>query len=282
MQAETSDPERARTRLWVPVPGGRLCVDVTGDGPPLLMIHGWPLDHRIFDPQVAGLRDELTLLRYDRRGFGNADAPPDLVQEVDDIDMLLDKLDIESAHVLGMSQGGRIALRYSVTRPGRVRSLILQGAAVDGVNADEDESERIPAQEYAELARQGKLNEVRRRWLRHPLMHLEARFSNEAKLVREIVDGYAGRDLLAFEPGGYAYSVDVLSSLPDFRRPVLLITGAAECASRKRHAAELLARLPDCREIVLEDGGHLCNLTAAAAYNDAVRVFCQSVETNTT
>ena len=223
---------------------------------------------------------DIVLIDNDLISRSGLDLVP-LVREVDDIDILLDTLDIDSAHVLGMSQGGRIALRYAVTRPGRVRSLILQGAAVDGVNADEDESERIPAQGYAELARQGNLNEVRRRWLGHPLMRLEARFSNEAKLVREIVDAYTGRDLLALEPGSYLYPTDVLSALPTFERPVLLITGEAECASRKRHAAELLARLPDCREVVLEDGGHLCNLTAAAAYNDAIRVFCQSVETNT-
>lgn len=282
MQAETSAPGNPQTRLWVPVPGGRLYVEVTGDGPPLLMIHGWPLDHRIFDLQAAGLKDELMLVRYDRRGFGKSDAPPDLVQEVDDIDALLDAMGIGSVHVLGMSQGGRIALRYAMTRPGRVRSLILQGAAVDGINADEDESERIPLQEFAELAQQGNLSEVRHRWLRHPMMRLDHSSANEAILVRKIVDGYFGRDLLAFETGSYSYPVDILSSLPRFDRPVLLITGANESSARKQHAAELLTRLPDCREVVLDDGGHLCNLTAVTAYNDAVRKFCRAVESQAT
>ena len=242
------------------------------------MIHGWPLDHRIFDPQVAGLRQDLTLLRYDRRGFGKADAPPDLIREVHDIDILLDSLGMESAHILGMSQGGRIALRYAVTRPQRVRSLVLQGAAVDGVTVSEHQSEQIPLGEYAELVQQESLDEVRQRWLRHPMMHLDSRFSNEATLLRSIVDGYSGRDLLALGPDGYACPVDVLSSLRDLHTPVLIITGATESESRKRHAGELLNRLPDCREIVLEDGGHLCNLTAARHYNDAVREFCLSAE----
>ena len=59
---------------WVPIRGGRLYVDITGSGPPLLMIHGWPLDHRIFNPQVGNLKKDLTLIRYDRRGFGKSDA----------------------------------------------------------------------------------------------------------------------------------------------------------------------------------------------------------------
>lgn len=110
------------------------------------------------------------------------------------------------------------------------------------------------------------------------MMRLDSRFSVEALLLRRILDGYFGRDLLEFDPGGYAYPVDVLSSLKEFPRPVLIITGASESASRKRHAAELLDRLPDCREIVLEDGGHLCNLTAADRYNEAVREFCRGAE----
>ena len=278
MQAEFVTPEDSRSRLWVPVSGGRLYVEVSGDGPPLVMVHGWPLDHRIFNAQVAGLRNDMTLLRYDRRGFGKSDAPPDLVQEVDDIDVVLDAMGVESAHFLGMSQGGRIALRYSVTRPERVRSLVLQGAAVDGMSAAENDAERIPLREYAELAQEGNLNEVRQRWLRHPLMRLEPGFANESIHVRRIVDGYFGRDLLTPGPAGYAYPIDVLSCLHDFQKPVLLITGAAESESRKQHAAELLRRLPDCREIVLEGGGHLCNLTAAGKYNDAVRAFCLGVE----
>lgn len=280
MQAESVTPGESRTREWVPVRDGRLYVVSSGEGLPLLLIHGWPLDHRIFDPQVAGLKKDLKLVRYDRRGFGKSDTPPDLVREVDDIDVLLDALGIESAHLLGMSQGGRIALRYAITRPARVRSLILQGAAVDGVSAAEDDSERIPLQDYAELARRGNLNEVRRRWLRHPMMQLGPASTNEAILVRKIVYGYFGRDLLAFEPGSYSFPVDVLSALPHFERPVLLITGANESRARKRHAAELLARLPDCQEVVLDGGGHLCNLTAVNAYNDAVREFCRSAESH--
>jgi pimeloyl-ACP methyl ester carboxylesterase len=274
MQARSPASAAAEARLWVPVPGGRLYVEVAGDGPPLLMIHGWPLDHRIFDAQVAGLKQDLTLIRYDRRGFGKSDAPPDLVREVDDIDTVLDALGQQSAHLLGMSQGGRIALRYAATRPDRVRSLVLQGAAVDGLPSATISAERIPVDEYAELAQAGNLAEVRQRWLRHPMMHLDQAHASEGLLVRKILDGYHGRDLLAIDADTFSSPIDVLAALPALRFPVLVITGARESDVRKRHAAELLKRVPDCREIVLADAGHLCNMTAAAEYNDAVREFC--------
>ncbi len=274
MQARSQSSPSAEARLWVPVPGGRLYVEVAGDGPPLLMIHGWPLDHRIFDAQVAGLKQDLTLIRYDRRGFGKSDAPPDLVREVDDIDTVLDALGLESAHLLGMSQGGRVALRYAATRPDRVRSLVLQGAAVDGLPSATVSAERIPVDEYAELARAGNVDEVRQRWLRHPMMRLDPAHASESILIRKILDGYHGRDLLSVDSGTFDFPIDVLSALPQLRFPVLVITGAQESDVRKRHAAELLKRVPDCSEIVLPNAGHLCNVTAVGAYNDAVREFC--------
>lgn len=280
MRAEVLPSADKATPVMVPVRDGRLYVETAGLGPPLLMIHGWPLDHRLFDPQVAGLRRDMTLIRYDRRGFGMSDAPPDLREEIADIDALLDMLNVSSVHLLGMSQGGRIALRYAVARPGRVRSLILQGTAVDGLESISPRSERVPLDEYAELARHGDLAEVRRRWLNHPMMRIDARHRNEATLLRKIMDGYEARDLLSQGPDNYAYPVDVLAALPSLSQPTLLLTGALECQSRKAQASQLLARLPDCREVLLDGAGHLSNLTAAAEYNDAVRNFCLRVESH--
>ena len=278
MRAEVLPSGGETAHTMVAVRDGRLYVESTGDGPPLLMIHGWPLDHRLFDPQVAGLKRDMALNRYDRRGFGKSDAPPDLLEEVADIDVLLDTLNLSSVHLLGMSQGGRIALRYAVTRPGRIRSLILQGTAVDGLESISPRSERVPLDEYTGLARRGDLVELRRRWLNHPMMRIDAQHRSEATLLQTIMDGYDGKDLLSQGPDSYAYPVDVLAALPAMSRPTLLLTGALECESRKLQAAKLLARLPDCREVVLEGAGHLSNLTAAAVYNDAVREFCLQVE----
>ena len=70
------------------------------------------------------------MITYDRRGFGRSEAQPDLRLELDDIDHILDALGFESTHLLGMSQGGRIAIRYAVTRSERLRSMILQGAVI--------------------------------------------------------------------------------------------------------------------------------------------------------
>lgn len=265
--------------MWVDVDGGRLFVDVSGEGPPIVLLHGWPLDHRAFAPQIDAFRQYLNVVSPDRRGFGKSTAPPGLAREIDDIDALLDILGLEAVHLLGMSQGARVALRYAALRPERLRSLIVQGAVVDGVPAEPDDDARIPLDEYAALARDGRLDALREAWLGHPMMALEGVAPEYAKVVRDIVDHYDGRDLTATTTGKrYAFDVDVAGALSRFPRPALVLTGARETATRHAHAAFLADTLPDARTQEFPNSGHLCNLSEPDAYNRAVLDFVQRVE----
>ena len=261
----------------VDVEGGTLLVAESGDGPPLVMLHGWALDRRMFGPQVECLSGVFRVITFDRRGFGRSDAPPDLRLELDDIDRVLDALELDTMHLLGMSQGGRIAIRYAVTRGDRLRSLLLQGAVIDGFRAAEEEAERVPVAEYAALVRAGRLDDVRERWQRHPMMALGPQADGARELVKEIVAGYEGRDLVAHESSGYHFDIDVLAALQQLDVPTLVLTGRDETLARRRHAQELCRRIPVATEALI-DGGHLCNLVAPDAYNRAVREFCEATE----
>jgi pimeloyl-ACP methyl ester carboxylesterase len=264
--------------MWVEVDGGQLYVEEAGTGPPILLLHGWPLDHRVFEPQRESLSADFRLIMVDRRGFGRATAPPDLRRETEDIDRIIDALDLDAVHLLGMSQGGRIALRYAVTRQHRVRSLILQGAIVDGLNLEESEADRLPVEHFAALARAGELDEVRRLWRAHPMMALDRGLEMEQRLVDQLLKDYSGSDLLIHDAAAYDFDTDVLGLLANFSQPTLLLTGDRETHTRQQHAREIAARVPNVREVRLAHSGHLCNLTEPAAYNRAVRQFCSEVE----
>lgn len=255
--------------------GGRLSVYSCGTGDTLLMIHGWPLDHRVFEPQRDALAAHFRILTFDRRGYGQSTAPPGMDRELDDIDRILDAADTRSAHILGMSQGGRIALRYAATRPDRTKSLVLQGAAVDGLPAGG--GDEVPVGEYAELVRAGRVDEVRARWLAHPMMQLGQGHDAAARLLEDILDGYGGEDLQAVSSGGYRFGEDVLASIAANDIPTLIITGGQETNARKRHAHVIVERIPGAVEVVLENSGHLCNLTEPERYNRSVIDFCSKV-----
>jgi pimeloyl-ACP methyl ester carboxylesterase len=269
---------------WLDSGSARLRVEVAGAGVALLLVHGWAMDRRVFRFQVGALARYFKVVTYDRRGFGESGGSPDLDLDLEDLDTIADAVAGEAGtaaggrfHLLGLSQGGRIAVRYAATRPGRLRSLILQGAAVDGDEPAGPGAERIPLEEFAELARLGRLGELRRRWLRHPLMQLGSGHPEAERLLRDMLDDYRGADLIDSAPAR-GPAADALSALAAAELPVLVLTGAQETAARRRTAERLVAAVPGAREILLGNSGHLCNLTEPEAYNAAVIAFCRAVD----
>ncbi|MCC7118525.1 MAG: alpha/beta hydrolase [Anaerolineales bacterium] len=99
-----------------------------GRGSPLVLIHGYPLDHSIWNETARLLADEFEIILPDVRGFGGSstvDAAYSMADLADDLAALLDALKIEQAFVAGHSMGGYIALAFAKKYPGRVRGLAL-------------------------------------------------------------------------------------------------------------------------------------------------------------
>jgi len=97
--------------------------------PTLLCIHGFPLDHTLWDPQVAGLRDVADVLAPDLRGFGSDRRilPEVMTMEAfaTDLKALLDERGVDRAVLCGLSMGGYIAMAFLELWPERVAGLIL-------------------------------------------------------------------------------------------------------------------------------------------------------------
>lgn len=268
--------------VCIEVPGARLAArsagEATGGRRAIVLLHGWAMDQRLFEFQIEALARHFHVVTWDRRGCGRSTGTPALGAALDDLDAVAGTLiGDEPFHLLGMSQGGRVALRYAAAHPRRIRSLLLQGPGVDGITEQGPAEERIPVAQFTRLARHGDLAALRASWLRHPLMRLDATQGAAADLVRRMVDDYRGADLLHPDPGPPP-AADVVAAVAAAGIPVLLLTGARETASRRRVAGQLLARLPDCREVEFAASGHLANLTEPGAYNAAVVDFCREVD----
>ena len=115
------------------IPGARLHYEVTGSGEPLVLIHGFTLDMRMWDDQFARLARHFQVMRYDVRGFGQSSMPTtEPYTHADDLKALLACLDISRAHVLGLSMGGSIAINFVLNYPTVVDRLVLADAALSG------------------------------------------------------------------------------------------------------------------------------------------------------
>jgi pimeloyl-ACP methyl ester carboxylesterase len=104
--------------------------ELRGSGPTLALNHGWIGPTEDWPPSVFDLAKQFRLLLYDVRGHGRTTAPEDpdaysLPVYARDLRALLDELDIERAHIVGVSQGGMIAAQFAVDFPERTRSLVL-------------------------------------------------------------------------------------------------------------------------------------------------------------
>ena len=158
--------------------------------------------------------------------------------------------------------------------------MILQGAVVDGLDVETSDDERVPIDEFAKLARSGNLDAVVERWLANPMMRLPDSAVDSRRLIDTVMRDYSGRDLIELGADSYGFEIDVLERMSGFNKPVLVITGIEETATRHRHAEELLKAVADGREVVLQHSGHLANLTEPDAYNAAVLEFVHTSETS--
>lgn len=108
--------------------GLRVACSVTGEGPPLLLIHGAEGSHRMFDQIAPLLAAHFTVIAYDQRDCGDTEGPAlpaTLVDLADDAVALLRALGHRSAHVYGTSFGGRVAQCLALKHPDAVQRLVL-------------------------------------------------------------------------------------------------------------------------------------------------------------
>jgi pimeloyl-ACP methyl ester carboxylesterase len=114
------------------VNGVSLWYRVTGEGDPVVQIHGAGFGHFNFDPATPELSKRFRVVDYDMRGYGASDRPlQDYDMEVwaDDLAGLMDALDIPEAHVHGTSMGGMIAIVFAGKYPERTTSVVINCAA---------------------------------------------------------------------------------------------------------------------------------------------------------
>ena len=118
----------ARVGEFAEVNGARIFYEAAGDGPALMLLHGYPLSGALFARMRDALQDDYTVVTVDHRGYGMSEAdeqPGTIAQYAEDALAVMDELGIESAAIGGMSMGGPITLEMFRQQPDRFSSMIL-------------------------------------------------------------------------------------------------------------------------------------------------------------
>jgi pimeloyl-ACP methyl ester carboxylesterase len=247
--------------------GGWLQYAAAGAGAPVLFIHGFGLDAAMWDPQWQPFAERHHVIRYDMRGYGGASLPAGPYSHVGDLLALIDSLGLGPVHLVGLSLGGRVALRVAAARPQAVRSLTLADPAMDGHIWSADWLRRWRA--MTEAASGGDLSTAKRLWREHVLFAPAAAQAHVADALRVMIERYSGWHLAHPDPGT-APQIPVAQVLPAISIPSLVIVGEDDLPDFQTIARRLARELPQAELRTLAGAGHMSNMEAPRAFNELV------------
>jgi 3-oxoadipate enol-lactonase len=257
--------------LYVDIGGSRLRYRDEGEGPAVVLLHGWALDLDMWEPQAAALSADYRIVRVDRRGFGLSSGEPSLVDDVSDVQALCRHLKLQRISLLGTSQGARVALHIASVSPSMISCLILDGSPRIGAAAGRRDPQELPYEDFRHLAQTQGMTALRREWMRHPLAELKTGRAEARELLARMVARYPGKDLI--DPVSRPALTTTAEMIQSIAPPVLVIGGALDIDSRRRIALELVRELPRAQRAEIPDAGHLSNLDNPQAYTSALRRF---------
>jgi len=257
-------------------PGARLAYEVSGDGPAVVLVHGFGLDMRMWDPQVDHLATRCQVVRYDCRGFG-ASGPFDPAvpyTHAGDLIALLDHLGLAQGVLAGLSFGGRVVLQAALAAPGRIRGLVLLDAVLDGVPWDPESAAALDV--AAQQAQDRGLLAGRAAWLAHPLFATAGQQPQVASALATMVAGYPGQHWTGHDPHQPAQPqpIDVLEELT---MPVLVAVGQHDVPGFLEMSAVLARRLPGAQYHRVAGAGHMINLEQPDAVNTLLTGFLDRI-----
>lgn len=244
--------------------------DSGGDGPAILLGHGFLMDHEMFAPQVGDLVGEFRVVTWDERGSGQTPAtgPFTYWDLADDALDLLDHLGIDQAVLGGMSQGGFIALRAALRSTGRVRGLVLIGT-----QAGQELAEAVPAYDamHDDWLANGPANveDVVAAIILGPGCDPTPWLAKWAAVPREDLT-LPYRCLMDRD--------DITDRLGEITAPAIIFHGAEDAAIPLARARALCDGLRGCRDLVVVPGaGHAANLARPDVVNPALLGFLRTL-----
>jgi 3-oxoadipate enol-lactonase len=248
----------------IDVNGIQLAYERRGEGTPLVLLHGYPLDHHLWDEVIPLLETTFDLILPDLRGFGESttvDSVYTMDELASDIAGLLDQLGIQKTAIAGHSMGGYVALAFARLYPERVRGLALVSSQVLPDPPDRKEGRYKSAADVSENGIQSVVATMAPKFTSNESLQAFARASME----RQQPAAYVGA-LKAM-----AERMDSTPLLSSFRFPVVLVHGEADALIPIDRAREVKAALPQAYLVEIPGAGHMPMMEAPEQTAEALK-----------
>jgi 3-oxoadipate enol-lactonase len=241
------------------------------DGAPVVMLsHSLASSLVMWHPQLDSLESKFKVLRFDTRGHGDSDAPEGkytLELLAADAVALMDALEIDAVHFVGLSMGGMIGQNLALDHGDRLKSLAL----CDTAAVMPDEVQPIWQQRIAAARKKGlqdQVDETLERWFTPEYL---SHNSPEVEMIR--------RQILATPVAGYIGCSEAIRNLDNLKRlseitlPTLIIVGEEDPGTPVAASEAMHARIDGSKLVVLPAARHLSNIEQSGAFNAALMDF---------
>jgi 3-oxoadipate enol-lactonase len=243
-----------------------------GAGAALLFVHGFPLDHSMWNGQIESLSAGHRVIAPDLRGFGQSSLDQDVVtmsQFADDLSALLDFLGIDEVTFCGLSMGGYIAWEFWRKYARRLRALILCDTRAAG-DAPEAAANRLVVAEKVLREGSGTVADAMLPRLFHPIT-----LQKQPHLIqstRQVMLGNKPRAIAA-AARGMAQRADFTAELHRIGCPALIIVGENDVISPVAEMQAISKAIPNAELQIIPQAGHMAPLEQPQAVNAAIERF---------
>ncbi|MGE3921512.1 MAG: alpha/beta fold hydrolase [Lautropia sp.] len=268
-----TDAGRRGATIWIP-PVPRLAAEVRGQGPLLVFLHGIGGNRSNWSANIPAFAAAYTTVALDVRGYGDSDdwdGPlhyPDLGH---DVARVLDHFGADSAHIVGLSMGGRIAMQFARLHPERVRTLTFVDTHLSFALLPEDQRRAFVASRQAPLLA-GKSPRDIAPAVVAGLAGPKATDAMRAQLIESVAALHKDSYLKFLHA---TIEQDTIGDLDFITAPAHFVVGEFDALTppelTRRMAGQI--RHSQVRVSVLPDAGHLSNIENPQAFNQAVRAF---------
>ena len=247
----------------------------TGD--PVILLHGFPFDSSMWDPQLANVPEGWRYIAPDLNGFGGSPLVGDralgMSQYATAVIALMDELKLDQAVICGLSMGGYVALPLAVQHAQRVRVLVLVATRA---NADSAEAKKARLEQAAKVRREGVRSVVDSMLPKLLSAHSRMKHPDVVLKVRRMMDA-APPETMARALEGMAARADYTSRLGDIGVSTMVVRGQEDEIIPKGDM-ELIARtVRGARHEMVPLTAHLPNMEAPDAFNAILAKFLQAL-----
>ena len=244
-----------------------------GSGDAVLLIHGYPFNHTMWEPQLAAPPAGWRFIAPDLRGFGKSasagEGPLTMDQHADDMIALLDHLDIKQAVVCGLSMGGYVAFSIVARYPDRVRALVLVATRA---NADGPETQKNRHALATRARKEGPQPVIASMLPKLLSAHTRMKRPQLEQKVRAMIES-TPPDTLARALEGMAERNDYTGELHQIKIPTMVVRGELDEIIPAGDAQLIARTVRGARHEVIALVAHLPNLEASDVFNNALAQY---------